>query len=634
MPIRLNEFSPVADIDGTISSAEKVRLATIGFDLPTGAPVTSTPYALSEVSNLQSIRVNGRDFREFGFLLQEYPNILFPSISHRFQQILFHSGSRSHGARYEHIEFSVKGIIHGLTHADFISKLDALRQWLDVEQSIQYEYLLGTRQSAGALLFEIAGHRYWYTEGTITGNVGSRTLIGSGTRWKSFLHPGSLVEINGHSSRYTIQYVISNTEIALAMDLKANASGTYRAERKRFLVADINDRGTLSPFSDKGFLSQSRIGDTAQKASGIYHIEIPMVSTYPYWFSEPINQQWLDISSGTFIELDGIGNAPTHPIITFTGSVGNPSITATEVSFISPFHFNTRAITLYNESEVTAVTSADIRFTQEHGVIGVDIDELDQIYYNAVPVNPNHFGFISRLFFRFDSDTPDLKPKYIFDSFDSDKSDGFNLYFDPIDDSIVFVIRSGNANTEIRTDSPVRFLNGSYLEISGWFNKDTSTGELVINGATVATATGIVAPLTTMSKLVVGAEVIDPAIPTHRNYMMGVIAELALFCYTPSTQELKRYYTLGNPILNRNATIRYSGTIPDYQQLSIDTGSQQRNHSQLIAKLNGSNVSVETNISGISPDIWDRNGTEKQIFYVSADGNIPILDIHCTPHWR
>jgi len=64
-----------------------------------------------------------------------------------------------------------------------------------------------------------------YNKGTVDVTASSPVVTGTGTKWSKRVHAGDLFEVAGSTAHYQVARVVSDTELRLAEDMPASASG-------------------------------------------------------------------------------------------------------------------------------------------------------------------------------------------------------------------------------------------------------------------------------------------------------------------------------------------------------------------------------------------------------------------------
>lgn len=635
--LRVNEFSETGDIDGSVSAGEAIQLLTLGFNEET-AGVYVAPTAPTSTRSKSSIKINGKNLMDFGFLLQSYPStILLPDIRTRYQQVNWNSGNRSHGNNYGNISFTIDGVINANTHQDFVTKLDSLKQWIDIIQYQQYQYVVNSRPLHG-LMFEISGHKYWYDTGTITGTTSSKILAGNNTLWTKYLDANSDLEIEGHTVTYRINNVYSDTIIELDSFLQSDATtANYRAERKRFLIVELDGASSISAYSDRGFLSHSAIGKTyTTKGSNVYRVSISFSAAYPFWISHPHTQKLSSITSNTFLELQGVGNTMSAPVYEIKGCDNGTKVAACEIAFNSTFHYTTNARDVYNINDISPHATGVVSYDSSDSVVGIRVDSDRRFYYNSLVGNSSKFGFLVRVVPYFNSDDAFTANKYLFDFFDHTGNNGFRAYYDMSTDKFNFVIRSGGTDDTLTATQISRFGANRFLEIGGWYDSDgrvidgtTCYSKMFAMGTEIASSTSsIAAPTSYPTGLLVGSHVIDAATGTAQEYWNGIIGELVLFVYAPTDDEFGKFYANQYPIFNNNGSITVGSDIQSYESLKIFAGKRN-----IKTDINNGTQSYFI-ADGHDMYIIPTNNEERQQILLSPSTNCDSFEVVVTPHFR
>lgn len=399
-----------------------------------------------------SIRINGKDLRDFGIELDSLPSLMMPPVRERLYGIDGYPGSRDFGGIYDNWSFTLTGRIEGLSHRDMIAKLDRFKRWIDVQQNIMQEFVVDSGV-VRALKFELAGNRFPMTDGSVLIQNGSKRIVGgvntlsTGTNtstssyalvdssatfqtdgvqvgdavwnltdntatyvlsvssetvliladdiftgtgksyrvlsqpyWDFYLKPQSDLRLGGKLRPvYRITQIESGASLYVdsAVTESSAYDVSYEAERRRYLL--VNYDGT----SDISGLSSAHFRDR------IFRFNIGFRTAYPYWIGEIFEQENQSVSAGSFIQLRGVGNAPTEPKIHIIGSATNPKVTATEVAFETQLDGNTNATDTQNESTITGTLTNQFQYgpgklNQGIGIFGIEQDRTDTFKFSTM----------------------------------------------------------------------------------------------------------------------------------------------------------------------------------------------------------------------------------------------------------
>ena len=419
-----------------------------------------------------SVRIEQKDLREFALELTAYPSeLLFPPVRTRHVSIAGRHGQYSLGDIFDDWNFSLNFAIHGTSHIDTLAKLDEFKRWIDIAQHYSAEWLVGQR-SVKALKFEMAGHRYWYTEGTISVTNGSATITGTSTYWLSYAKPGVEFTVQddpstGPKTRYIVKSVESNTSLTLTTTIaRANASGlTYELERRRYLLVNYNGTSSISQMTGGHFKDYQ------------YNISVSFKSNYPFWIGDEFEITQSSVSAGTFLKLRGVGTSAHNPMYQIVGAASSPKIIASDFSFNARFWGNAKyrdienlndkdeATFSYDQQFINAKYNQGVSFRRLAGASNylrfhASIDETTPSSVITDRFNANQ-GMISLIF----------KPYFNYNSIIDDEHYLFYIsanYFLKYDRSAsTFKCRFGHAS-DITLTSP-NFDAGDWLNITvGW----------------------------------------------------------------------------------------------------------------------------------------------------------------------
>ena len=327
------------------------------------------PYAVP-INAPVSVRIEQKDIREFAMELTSYPSeLLFPPVRTRHVSIAGRHGQYSLGDIFDDWNFSLNFAIHGTSHIDTLAKLDEFKRWIDIAQHYSAEWLVGQR-SVKALKFEMAGHRYWYTEGTISVTNGSATITGTSTYWLSYAKPGVEFTVQDDPStgtRYIVKSVESNTSLTLTTTIaRANASGlTYELERRRYLLVNYNGTSSISQMTGGHFKDYQ------------YNISVSFKSNYPFWIGDEFEITQSSVSAGTFLKLRGVGTSAHNPMYQIVGAASSPKIIASDFSFNARFWGNAKYRDIENLNDKDEATfSYDQQFINAKYNQGVSFRRL------------------------------------------------------------------------------------------------------------------------------------------------------------------------------------------------------------------------------------------------------------------
>ncbi len=442
------------------------------------------PYAVP-INAPVSVRIENKDLRTLALELTAYPSeLLFPPVRQRHVSIAGRPGSYSLGDIFDDWNFSLNFALHGTSHKDAMKKLDEFKRWIDLAQHYSAEWLVGQR-SIKALKFEMAGHRYYYTEGSVSVTNGSATITGSSTYWLSYAKPGVEFTVQddptpGPKTRYIIKSVESDTSLTLTANIaRANGSSlTYEIERRRYLLVNYNGTSSISQLARGHFKDYQ------------YNISVSFKSNYPFWVGDEFEITQSSVSAGTFLKLRGVGTSAHNPLYQIVGAASSPKIIASDFSFNARFWGNVKyrdienltdkdaATFTYNQQFISAQYNQGVSFRRLAGASNylrfhASIDESTPSSVITDRFNANQ-GMISLLF----------KPYFNYDSIIDDEHFLFYVsanYFLKYDRNVSrFKCRFGHSQ-DIGLACP-DFDAGDWLNITiGWNDTDNDLLAVIRN---------------------------------------------------------------------------------------------------------------------------------------------------------
>jgi hypothetical protein len=504
-----------------------------------------------------SAKISGRNLRDFNLELISYPEVFIPPIVERLQVIGGRSGSRDFGASYDVWHIAFRGQFQADSHRDFVESKTNFLRWIDVEQHIKDEWLVGGNVIRGMKL-ELAGHRYYYNTGTVSVTNNNRVVTGSGTEWTTYIKPHAEIRFKGLvQQRYTVEQVISDTQLLLGINYQGDTEAgiDYEIERKRYLLVQYEGNSSIAAIS-------------RHFRDDVFNFTCRFRTVYPYWVGDKWEQEEDAPGAGTFVEIKGIGTAPFGPIYQIVGGATDPEICACEYAFHSNFNGNTNARTILNKEDITGTTSAT-GYEPTRNNKGIYLTSPNNVYYASVPGYADKFSFVVRIKTNFASTA--AGDKYIFD-YRYDANNSFSLFYDASDDDWVLNIKSGGVdNLTIRTTNMQVFSADDEIEISGWYDSSgisientTYYGKIFVNGVESGSViVSITKPAGNPSALYVGS------LAAGTNFIDSVVDELALYVVALDDEDCISAYTHREPLSNQNATTSYSGTLDTDDILTI-----------------------------------------------------------------
>ena len=301
-------------------------------------------------------------------------------------------GSIDFGGAYEPIEFTLRGQIRGSGHQDFLTKKSKFLRWLDIAPRVTQEFIT-LQHSIRALAFELSGHEYHYTTGTVTATTGSNVITGSGTRWTTVAFPGAKFTLSNDNTnniftRYYVKSVVSDTSLYLTSNVSgAGGSGlNYKLERRRFLLVNYAGSSDISALS----------GDHAHFVDTHFPFSINLRAVYPFWVGDWFQQE--QASASNFISLYGLGYSPFNPVYQLVGDATNPEITVAKHSFVCWFDdmntsgVPTKARMVGNKTDVTADA-----FTNDFRYATGKLNQAVGIFSNTLDTQGDVFSFPTML---------------------------------------------------------------------------------------------------------------------------------------------------------------------------------------------------------------------------------------------
>ena len=598
------------------------------------------------IAGRPSVRINGVPLEAYGFMLTEMPNLFLPPIRERLITLDNQSGSLDMGAVYDNWSFTMTGVLMGLTHEDLVKKSAILRRWLDIQQHRQSEFLIN-QTSVRGIMFELSGQTLWYSDGTVTTD-GTQLITGSGTRFLSYIKPGSRFEVEGDTTQYGVQNVQSDTILYLTANIaRANASGLkYRVERKKFLIVNYNGESTVSSFAPQGFLSQSKIGSAyTTQASNIMNITLGFRTPYPAWVGDWFEYVGTSIVSSTFTEVNGIGTGMVIPRIQVRGAANTPKIVEATYGFLCNFN-GTLDGTDVQKNTVTGSYTVGGPGTYQDVNRGlgayVELASPDTLFFDNVLVNKDQFSFVCR--FRPQTASASMGANgYVFDliSNTTTKANGFSVRFDFANDTWSFERLKTSTPVVITTANNVaRFNADEEIEVSGSFNSsgmvDPKDGityymKLLFNGEVVATqTTATTAPDVNLVDLFVGSKYLSVGAPTGDTQFNAVFSELAFFNVSLSDEELRSIFTHQEYLVNTNSVVNIGFNLAANDVADLDPSFNHR-----LYDVSDNLVSnAATSITGYPLVI---RGTERErcvLFFTTSSGTIGTFKAGYRPIFR
>lgn len=570
--------------------------------VPTGAPV--------------SYRINARDLRDMGIEASTLPDVFMPPVLERRQLIEGRAGSRDLGAHYDEWALSLACEIRGSTHNDVVNKIDQLKNWIDLTQHYIDEYLVN-RHDIPALRFEIAGHKYPYTTGTVSVTNGSKIVTGSSTKWSKYLAPSAQFTVQGDETLYVIDAVNGDTEIILhsAISRTTDSGLTYEAETKRKLLVNYDGNSSISSPTHAHFVHE------------IFDLSIGFTSTYPFFIGPKKVFSKQNPSAGEFIELEGVGNAAfSNFMLQLVGSSDNPRVVAAEHSFVANFNGSTNARNILNNDHGPAVeTITGYRATRQ-GMGIIFSGAGDYLEYTSLASNSKAFSFFVRLY-----------PQFAYDGAGGDRTvfeyryganDNVRVWYDQSEQKWTFTW-TGDSNVTTLVSSAQTFASGVEIELYGsisttLYDNSTYYGLLYVNGIQEDTETGSAPTEMTanLSNLIVGN------INAHDENCNCIIDELATWITPLSIDELKKMRFMEECLLNINGMWEYTSTLDDGDILFLngrtgitelyDASQNAREHAGASSK-------------GRIPSIRGDKDQKQWMYLPSAMGEFRLS---YSPHWR
>ncbi len=312
-----------------------------------------------------SVKIAGKDLRDFGIELTAYPSIMLPTMNRREMVIPGRHGVIDFGGTYTPIEFTLTGQIRGNSHQDFVSKKSDFLAWIDHAPRITQEFLT-SQQTIDALTFELSGHIYEYTTGTVAVTTGSPTVTGTGTEWETVAFGGAQFMVQGDTTVYTVQNQESDTTLTLDQNMdRATGSGlTYQLERRRYLCVNYGGSSGITNTPTSPAMFKDRV----------FPFNISFRAIYPFWVGDAVVTGQLDPGSTvplSYFTLTGLGKSPINPVYSISGGTAttNPSITVAKHSMVVDFEtygangYPLASNILNNGTEEPATASTTIKYT-------------------------------------------------------------------------------------------------------------------------------------------------------------------------------------------------------------------------------------------------------------------------------
>ncbi len=316
-----------------------------------------------------SVRIDGKDLREFGLELVEYPDSLFlPPVERQTLTIPRRHGAFDLGAVYQPKEFTLTFQVWAPTHQEAMEKRDAFLRWIQLPANTREYVILGQKVRAHRL--ELVGHGYQYSEGTVSVSAGSRDVTGTNVDWSNKVFPGDIIWISGEAPKLIAAVTSSTTLQTLTAFSNAHASASYYITRRRVLLCNVSGSATITTMSGRGFFKDK-----------VFRISIPFVALFPFWVGDEVLIEQEDVSDESFFSVFQPGNMFVNPI--FEVSTKSTSLTGLKLAvakYASLVTFDSRdsvgnlsgVKNLLGES-VNGYVAEALRFLQTNGKIGLAI---------------------------------------------------------------------------------------------------------------------------------------------------------------------------------------------------------------------------------------------------------------------
>jgi len=505
-----------------------------------------------------SYKINARDLRDMGIEASAIPDVFMPPVLERRQLIAGRAGSRDLGGYYDEWSLSLACEVRGSSHNDVINKIDSLKNWIDLTQHYVDEYLVN-RHDVPTLRFEIAGHKYPYTTGTVTVTNGSKIVTGSSTKWSKYLTSSAQFKVQGDETLYIIDAVNSDTEIVLSATISRATSGslTYEAETKRALLVNYDGNSSISSPTHAHFVHE------------VFNLSIGFTSTYPFFVGPKKEFSKQNPSAGEFIELEGVGNAAfSNFLLQLIGSSDNPRVVAAEHSFVCSFNGDTESRNILNNAHSPATeTITGYRATRQ-GMGIIFSGAGDHLEYTSLESNGKAFSFFIRLY-----------PQFAYDGSGGDRTvfeyrlnanNSVRVWYDQSEQKWTFTW-TGASDVTTLVSSAQTFATDVEIELYGsistsLYDSSTYYGLLYVNGIQEDTETGS-APTemsSNLTNLIVGSN------NANDENCNCIVDELATWITPLSVDELKRMRLMDEWLLNINGMWEYTSTLDDGDVLFLN----------------------------------------------------------------
>ena len=169
-----------------------------------------------------SLRINGIDLRSFGLELLTLPNLLLPPTTSRNFTTGGVSGSIPLGDNYTNWNFSLDFDISANSYHELQKRKMTFYSWLHNQSN---NFIRGIKsESIKGLFFEVVSNNTYYSLGTVSNSANSKTVTGSGTKFLSYVAIGVSLQFSGSNTVYTVENVVSDTELELSEAVTSNKS--------------------------------------------------------------------------------------------------------------------------------------------------------------------------------------------------------------------------------------------------------------------------------------------------------------------------------------------------------------------------------------------------------------------------
>ena len=461
--------------------------------------------------------------------------------------------------------------------------------------------------------------------------------------WNAYIKPGVQFEIQGDATKYTVQHVHEDGGSLILEQNVVRATlvgATYKSERRLYLKVNYSGTSNVTSLTPRGHFQEKGAG-------AILRFGLGFRATEPYWIGDINEITFASVVSGTFIELDGVGTAPTPPKIVFADATNAPEVSTAKYGLTVNYDGATPVARHVQNDEDISPTFVGITESYQPSRNGFALQNTTAggSWYSGTPLRGRKFGFLIRLGqIGFANDVGSAR--YFFNAYDQSTKNEEVLFFYDGTNQFTLRLQEGGTNADFDVTFAEEWYAADYMRLGGWVDTDgredlkdgiTYYAKLFLNGYPIGTKTTAFTNGTSrivpsgMDRCFLGGQATSSSSPpTSSDEIESQIEDFNWFNMPPSDEDFQKFLVSDVPLLNTNQTWGSAAVPAANDILTLDA---ERNTVTFYDDSVISFTSGEADVSG-KPIVFTGDEEEKQTLYFEAAATITEVKLIWRPRLR